>query len=156
MNCSQVKKIIAEYLDGELNETLRSDVKAHLQTCQNCKKAEQALLSIVSPLKQAKRQQVPESVWLNIKESIKEKGQTVLVPNFAGTLYGFFRQKRAVFVPVALAAMLLVAVLFFAKSQISQNELSNYMLEQSDSFSQLTENGIDDLGFSTITDNGLL
>ena len=160
MKCDKAKIYLMEYIDGELGENLRQEVQAHLESCGACRQYQESLLSVVSPIRRSKKLEVPENIWQEIKGAIASKDasedQTVFVPDLGGGVFGFLRRRRMVFVPATIAAMLFLAVFVYARVQIRQNEVSNYISEQSTSFSQFMENGEDDLGMSTIFDNSLL
>jgi len=160
MKCDKAKIYLMEYIDGELGENLRQEVRAHLESCGACKEYQESLLSVVSPIRSSQKLQVPENIWQEIKSSIASKdaskNQTIFVPDLGGGVFGFLRRRRMAFVPATIAAILFVAVFLYAKVQTRQNELSNYISEQATSISQFMENGEDDLGISTIFDNGLL
>ena len=157
MKCDKIKELMMDFIDNELDASMQKQVQAHLETCAACKKYQESLLAVLSPFKKAEKAPAPEAVWQNIKSSIKEKErQVVIIPNFKDEVLGFLRQRRAVLVPVAIAAMLFLIVSVYTGFKINQTNLSNSLIEEIDSLNQLTDNGTDDLGIAGLFDNGLL
>jgi anti-sigma factor RsiW len=45
MNCKEVKPELVAHLDGELQDSIRSEVEAHLESCAACRAEREALAS---------------------------------------------------------------------------------------------------------------
>ena len=50
MNCKEVKPELVAYLDGELQDSIRSDVEAHLESCAACRAERENLASTLRSL----------------------------------------------------------------------------------------------------------
>jgi hypothetical protein len=105
---------------------------------------EQSLrVAIIQPLRQAKRQEVPERVWYQLKETILNRKQPSYLTDLIARGFSYFQIKRPVLVPVTAMLMiaLLVSALFFSRTPVSENGLSAYLEEQTSFILQLAENG---------------
>jgi anti-sigma factor RsiW len=144
MKCSGVKNLLIDYIDNELSQKMGQDIARHLDNCPACRQMEQSLRqNIIQPLRQAKKEEVPERVWYQLKESIINRPQGSFLADLIARWSGYFQIKRPVLVPVtALAMVVLLVSLFLFNSILStQNTLNAYLAEQADYLLQLAENG---------------
>ncbi len=64
--------ILTDYLDGELDPGIRESLEAHLKACPACRVfAREAQERLIIPFEHAQPEEVPDSVWQNIRESIE-------------------------------------------------------------------------------------
>lgn len=74
MNCRKARKlIVTDYLDEEINLSLRKAIDLHLDGCAGCRALKQKVLILRGPLKDSLDSKVPDSVWDNIAERIINK-----------------------------------------------------------------------------------
>ena len=107
MNCREVKPELVAYLDGELQDSVRSQVEAHLEDCADCRAERDALavtLKSVAGLPATRpSSNLVEQFWARFREA-KQKG-------FKAGLLSLFKWPRPVWVGAAATACLLAAVL---------------------------------------------
>lgn len=71
MKCKEIQELLkTDYLDAELNSEESNLIAEHLAECPDCKKLEEALANQRRLFQKAGRMQVPEEVWINIREKI--------------------------------------------------------------------------------------
>ena len=77
--CELFKELIlVDYLDGELKEDTRQRLEAHLSTCAECLQFVQEVKNkTATPFKNAERKNVPDSVWIAVKEKIGQEQAAV-------------------------------------------------------------------------------
>lgn len=135
MDCRVIQELIlTDFMDKELSADHAAQVKAHIDHCARCKALwEQA--SSVSPIafEKTERAKVPESVWQNIREQIRE-------PESASD--AFLSGKRwwdelgRIFTPLRLAemvpvlAMIIFAVVFLQKQESKWEAVARQTQEQ--------------------------
>ncbi len=75
MDCARVQDyILTDYLDGCMRGEAKEELEAHLLQCPRCREfASQARQEVIEPFEQIEREQTPETVWANIKESLEER-----------------------------------------------------------------------------------
>ena len=107
MNCKEVKPELVAYLDGELQDSIRSDVEAHLESCAACRAERENLASTLRSLESLPATEpsanLAEQFWTRFSES-KDKGVK------AGLL-SLFKWPRPVWVGAGVTAGLLAVVL---------------------------------------------
>ena len=107
MKCKEVKPELVAYLDGELEDSIRSQVEAHLENCADCRAEHDALaatLKSVDSLPATRpSSNLAEQFWTRFQEA-KQKG-------FKAGFLSLFRWPRPVWVGAAATACLLAAVL---------------------------------------------
>lgn len=74
-NCDHIKELLlSDHADGRLDVKTLSVVEAHLKTCVDCRQLAFELKEHVRyPLMISSRQELPEEVWLNIRQKITAK-----------------------------------------------------------------------------------
>ena len=71
MRCKKIQELLkSDYLDGEVNQREERQISEHLAKCQECQRLEKELQGQRMVFEKAKRQQVPEGVWQNIRDTI--------------------------------------------------------------------------------------
>lgn len=71
MRCKKIQELLkADYLDGEVNQKELQYIKEHLAECPECSRLEKELQNQRMLFQKAKRPQVPERVWQNIRDAI--------------------------------------------------------------------------------------
>ncbi len=137
MNCEEIKDIIVtDYLDGEVNEEMSRCIESHINKCSNCYQFENMLkLKAVDPFKSMKVSAPADSVWINIKDNIKQ-GQRVKVKNEGSILdvllhnaRTLFNIKRPVFAVLMLMVVITVGTLFVKTKLNNETESDSFIRE---------------------------
>ena len=107
MNCKEVKPELVAYLDGELQDSVRSQVEAHLENCAACQAERDQLASTLKSVEGLPATQpsanLAEQFWTRFQET-KDQG-------LKAGLLSLFKWPRTVWVGAAATACLLAVVL---------------------------------------------
>jgi len=71
MNCKKAKKLISDYVDGELDLTKRSSLEEHLESCEGCRKILEDYRRITSTAQQLEAGSPSPYVWTRIKQRLE-------------------------------------------------------------------------------------
>jgi hypothetical protein len=80
MRCSAAKKMINQYIDGNLDSGKIQSIKTHLDTCRVCQKLHQDLLKIKQNAGVLENLSPSANVWTKIKTQLDTDKQEVLAP----------------------------------------------------------------------------
>ena len=113
MLCRKIQELLkTDYLDGQVNEKQKQEIREHLLLCPKCRQLEQELQSQRLLFQKAKQHDVPERVWHNIRNAIITEG----LSEEKSSSEGFFtRLRNYLFAPkpaFVLATTLMVAIFF--------------------------------------------
>lgn len=145
MNCKKIRELLlTDYLDKQTGLELKTEVEGHQKICPECRRLEEEIRrAIVLPFKDAKGPQVPQSLWLNIKERIAERESS------KRSLLDRLREKLQVFslpapaLTFASTTVILLAVFgLITKQNIDKNQISDYFSQQI-SFYSVLNNGLE-------------
>ena len=145
MNCKKIRELLlTDYLDQQTELKLRTEAEGHLNICPECRRLEEEIRrAIVLPFKDAKGPQVPQSVWLNIRERIAQRESS------KGSLWDWLREKLRVFslpapaLTFASTTVILLAIFgLLAKQNMDKNQISDYFSQQI-SFYSVLNNGLE-------------
>jgi tetratricopeptide (TPR) repeat protein len=75
MKCANVKKIISEYIDGDLDAGKASFLEKHMETCHQCPKLLKDFQQIKQTAKGLSRTEPSGQTWFRIQARLKEKTQ---------------------------------------------------------------------------------
>ena len=75
MKCANVKKLISEYIDGDLDAGKASFLEKHMETCQDCPKLLKDFQQIKQTAKGLSRTEPSSQTWFRIQAHLKEKTQ---------------------------------------------------------------------------------
>jgi len=75
MKCAKAKKLISEYIDGDLGTEKASSLTKHLDACQDCRKLLEDFQQIKQKAKGLKKTDPSGQAWFRIQERLKEKTQ---------------------------------------------------------------------------------
>ena len=75
MKCANVKKLISEYIDGDLDAGKASFLEKHMETCQECPKLLKDFQQIKQTAKGLSRTEPSSQAWFRIQARLKEKMQ---------------------------------------------------------------------------------
>lgn len=73
MNCQKVEKLFSEYLENELSEKIKNEIKEHLEICGKCSQEFEIFKDSINSLKSLEVEDVKEEVWFKIKERISKE-----------------------------------------------------------------------------------
>lgn len=73
MECTQMKKMISPYMDGELKLDARKAFDSHIQSCAACKKALEETLALHQLFASGKRFSAPYGFATRVLASLEEK-----------------------------------------------------------------------------------
>ena len=107
MNCKEVKPELVAYLDGELQDEVRSQVETHLEACAACRAEHDALAATLKSVESLTATR-PSS---NMAEQFWTRFQIAKQKGFKAGFLSLFRWPRPVWVGAAATACLLAAVL---------------------------------------------
>ncbi len=132
MNCKKIKElIITDYVDGEIDLTLRKKIEGHLKVCNQCRQFMQALRqSAIEPFKGAKRNIPPESVWRNIESAIEQQRTRNVFGNIIDKIYTLFPVRKPALVVAAIIAIVLIALVIMKPPFDSRNAINAHLNEQ--------------------------
>ncbi len=112
LNCNDIKKLINKYIDGELDENLRSSFDEHIDSCKECKQELEETFMVVNLLNDIPDSELPEGFETSLHEkllSVKPEAENKVV-----SLFG----RRYVKVISGLAAAMLVFVFAWGVSKV--------------------------------------
>jgi len=70
MRCTRVKKILIEYIDGNLSQKQNASIKKHLEECPDCKKLLQDFKKIANNAGKLEKHSPPKETWSKIEARI--------------------------------------------------------------------------------------
>lgn len=143
MRCRKVEKRLMEYVDGELDAASRNEIMQHLNTCDQCKRSEEALReAAIGPLNTAERVKAPESIWAKIKGEIAGQTARGRLSELIESLCVRFRIKQISLAVVTAAACILIAVISIKLHTGGRQAINTYIEDQANFFYYLAgENG---------------
>lgn len=110
MRCSVAKRLISDYIDGNLSTKKNLLLQQHLQSCSDCQQLSGDFKRIVSQARELERLRPSRDAWLKIRARLKEvnpKGRTRIFAE--GLVFGF--QPRQTKLRLALSLVVLLAVM---------------------------------------------
>ena len=75
MKCAKAKKLISEYIDGDLEAGKASSLEKHMDTCQDCAKVLKDFQQIKQTAKGLSKAEPSGQTWFRIQERLKERTQ---------------------------------------------------------------------------------
>ncbi len=120
MKCDKIQEILkTDYLDGRLDIRQKEEIDKHLAACPHCRKLAEELKSQNALFSNIGKQEVPERVWHNIRETILAENSNQEPVAISGI---FQRLKELIFAPrpvFALASAFAVVMLILVFTGIS-------------------------------------
>ncbi len=119
MKCDKVRDyILTDYVDGQLEGSLKSRLEEHLTACSSCREFAQSVQKeLVAPFGGLEKPEVPPAVWQNIKSAIAAEAEPEpgwkAVVTFLGNLQGL---RQAAYLLAGVVIMLGLAVLLSNRS----------------------------------------
>jgi len=107
MECSRIKELLSDYMDGTLDAEARVRVEEHLKGCEGCRNELDSLRELVNELGSLPHVQAPEDFLARVHERIEQPSM------FSKILHALFFPLRLK-IPLQVATVAVVAVLVFA------------------------------------------
>jgi len=151
MNCAKIREfLITDYMDGEMNEKMKSIIMNHLSACEGCRQFELELKEkALGPFKSMERHTPPAYVWERIKDRIRNEVPPSPRPAFAWRLKPAFA--------LSAVAVLILAVVIVTRAPFTGNgDVSVYLAEQAEYMIDPSANGAEISGFGTSIEEYLL
>ncbi|MFW6129482.1 MAG: anti-sigma factor family protein [Candidatus Aminicenantaceae bacterium] len=73
MRCKKAKKLISDYIDGELDSSQRSSLEEHLKECEECRKFMEDTQRIAHTAQELEAGSPSPYVWTRIKQGVEAK-----------------------------------------------------------------------------------
>lgn len=116
MKCDKIQELLkTNYLDDRLDSLQKENIKQHLEICPRCRKLEEELQSQRALFKNIGKQEVPERVWHNIRETIFAENlnpEPVGIDNIFRRLKGLIFAPRPVFALASVFAAVMLILVF--------------------------------------------
>lgn len=80
MKCSKAKKLISEYIDGELDEKKASSLKDHFEVCPECQKFLKDFQKITDQAKDLEERAPSGQTWFRIQAQLREERRETRAP----------------------------------------------------------------------------
>ncbi|MBN1348991.1 zf-HC2 domain-containing protein [candidate division KSB1 bacterium] len=143
MNCKMIKKYAMQYLDGELAETLRTEICDHLTSCPDCAQKVEQLEVAWNQLTPSTQIQAPPYLGMKVLQRVNKPVQRKRLP---GMIWSGIQRSL---VPGIAAAVLLIGLLVgfnFGKILYQSTTTVNYSLTQEQPDAEI----FDDFAWSNI------
>lgn len=99
MDCRDFRKMLSREIDGEIDRADEASLAAHLEVCESCRRAREALGEATALHRDLVELEPPRTLVTDVMASIEE-------PERRGRLTGFFK----VAVPIAAAVVLVLGI----------------------------------------------
>jgi hypothetical protein len=80
MRCKKAKKLISDYIDGELDSSQRSSLEDHLEECEECRKFMEDTQRIAHTAQELEAGSPSPYVWTRIKHGLKAQSPSYEAP----------------------------------------------------------------------------
>lgn len=146
MKCKKIqKKILTDFIDGELSANLEEKVKKHIKECKDCRDLYNFVKrQIVLPIRENESASISESVWDKIRGKIEkeqERKQKARLNSIFDFMLHVFSYRRPVFVGVSL--LLVITVVFLLnRGGFQGDEVNAYVENQAEFLMQLEKEEI--------------
>ena len=104
MKCSQVKKKLTAYLDGEVSENEQEIISEHMKSCAACRQELEALRTVSRSLDEVADVEVTPYFRAHLKTRLRDEKAN------GGKPFSFLEWIRRATIPVAAAALLLFSI----------------------------------------------
>ncbi|UCD05041.1 MAG: zf-HC2 domain-containing protein [candidate division WOR-3 bacterium] len=101
MKCSEVKRKLSAFLDGEIPSAGKKEIIEHLETCRGCQEELAALSEVMDALGVLEGMEPPPYFITRVRQSVREEGKPV----------PFLERIRSVAISFATAAAVVTSVL---------------------------------------------
>lgn len=73
MNCNEVKELISEYIDKQLDSKMNAEFEEHIRTCEDCRKELNEMKSMLDLLKDLPSEELPKDFKINLHNRLLEE-----------------------------------------------------------------------------------
>jgi hypothetical protein len=115
MNCKDVKNLIEDFIENNINEEIKKEINHHMSQCMDCKNEYNLAKSSIEALSNAKAIAPPEDMWKKVNKKILERQSK---PS------GFFIK------PILLPAALCTFIICFISLFCINNYRNNLILQE--------------------------
>jgi hypothetical protein len=115
MNCTQIRELLSEYMDGMLDKEPKDLVKKHLETCKDCREELASLRAISEELGSLEAVEAPTDFLKKVHKRIEQRSR---ISRVIRSLFIPTRFK----IPFQLATAAAMAVLVFSLFNVMQSE----------------------------------
>ncbi|UCC38833.1 MAG: zf-HC2 domain-containing protein [Candidatus Aminicenantes bacterium] len=114
MRCAKAKKLISEYIDGNLGAEKSVGLEQHLDTCADCQTLLKDFQTITQDAQELKEDSPSPHAWLKIKERLTTEEQKVLALQPQKKRWFHFPQPRLKYaLSSALVLVVMVGIVIF-------------------------------------------
>ncbi len=103
MRCKKAKKLISDYVDGELDLTERSSLEKHFEKCEECRKILEDYKSIADAAQKLEAGSPSPYLWTRIKQRLETS-----VPSYEGAKRGIWGWSPQLKYAVSFLSVLLI------------------------------------------------
>jgi len=121
-NCKYFQQLLVDEFYSEINSQEKSELDAHLQSCENCKTQQSEILSTLNGMKQYERKEPKEefwnNYWLNLEGKLDQNPGSwtlSLLKRLSGKTFPTFKLKPNLIYGFATAAAFLIIGIFIGK-----------------------------------------
>jgi hypothetical protein len=129
--CTNIRPLLSEYIDGMLDASEMSAVRGHLHACKDCNREYEALNSLLRKMGDIQAVKAPDDFLAKVHEKINERPSPM---DRIRDLFDFSRIR----IPIEAAAFALTAVLILSLFYILPNEEKTKIARPAAENSQLT------------------
>ena len=139
--------ILTDYVDGEVDQKIKSEIDAHLLMCADCRRlAQEVARNLVVPFGRVARETPPDHLWKSIEEKIGEENRSSV-----GVKKIFDRFIESLSFPRLAPALASFVVLILVGSTVVHNMQIKQAIEKEQS--EYLANLLDPAGASQEADN---
>ncbi len=125
MKCSKARKLISDYMDGELDAKKVSSFEEHLESCPECRRLFEDFDRIANKAKSLAKREPSGEVWFRIIERLKEESQEKVRPERSQRdRFLLFPVKLRYAVSAALLLLLVTGAVFISYRVLNQGIFS--------------------------------
>ena len=125
MKCSKAKKLISDYMDGELDAKSAFSLEEHMKACPECRKLFEDFERIADKAKTLAKREPSGEVWFRIIERLKEESQEKVRPaRSQRDRFLLFPARMRYAVSAALLLLLVAGAVFISYRVLDQGVFS--------------------------------
>ena len=140
MRCAKAKKLISEYIDGNLDRERLMNLEQHLDRCPDCQKLLKDFQAITQDAKKLEGVSPSPHTWLKIREKLTTEGQKVLtLPSRKREWFAFPQPRLKYALSSALVLIVIVGIVIFGLWYFKENGILEGPDARSYTFAKLAE-----------------
>lgn len=125
MKCSEIQENLSQYIDGSLSEVANSEIKKHLQTCDDCQKELDETTSFLEFL-ESQELEIPSS---NLKANFNKMLAAEIESNQSKVVQLQPQQDWKSFLKIAASVVIVVSAFLFGKYQSDISKIAGIQEE---------------------------